>query len=107
MNKYTTGDLCDTLNQLNYDNWFDAEDAPDFLQEVKCAAWNIVKENPSIDRDEWIDALIEQYPAEVVDAFGVDSAEVYRKLSDLWETEYTDPETGEWNSFAGWSRCVR
>ena len=103
MTKYSTGDLCDTLNQLNHDNWFGDEDTPDFLQEVKDAAWNIVKENPGIDRTGWIDALIRQYPTEVVDAFGVNPPEVYHELSDLWETEYTDPETGEWNSFADWS----
>lgn len=92
-----------TFDQMNLDNWFEADNAPDFLQEIKDAAWNIVRENPGIDREAWIDVLIRQYPTEVVDAFGVNPPEVYQELSDLWETEYTDPETGEWNSFAGWS----
>lgn len=81
----------------------DEEDAPDFVEELKDCAWNIVRENPGIDRSEWIDQLIRQYPSEVVDAFGVNPPEVYHELTDLWEMEYTDPETGEWNSFAGWS----
>lgn len=96
-------DICDSFDLENLDNWYEAEDAPDFLQEVKDAAWNIVRENPGIDHSEWIDILIRQYPAEVVDAFGTNPPEVYHELSDLWEMEYTDPETGEWNSFAGWS----
>lgn len=103
MAKYSTGDICDILNQLNYDRWFGEEDAPDFVEELKACAYNIIIENPGIDRSEWIDQLIRQYPSEVVDAFGVNPPEVYHELTDLWEMEYTDPETGEWNSFAGWS----
>ena len=103
MANFTTCDICDMLNQLNYDSWYGEEDAPDFVEELKACAFNIVRENPGIDRSEWIDALIQHYPTEVVDAFGVNPQEVYHDLSDLWEKEYTDPETHEWNSFAGWS----
>ncbi len=106
MAKYSTGDICDTLNQLNYDRWFVEEDAPDFVEELKTCAYNIVRENPGIDRSEWIDELIRQYPSEVVDAYGTNPPEVYEELSDLWEMEYTDPETHEWNSFAGWSEYL-
>lgn len=79
------------------------EEAPDFIQELKDAAWNIVRENPGIERSEWIDTLIRQYPCEVVDAYGTNPPEVFHALSDLWEMEYTDPETGNYDSFAGWS----
>lgn len=79
------------------------EQTPDFIQELKDCAWNVVRENPGIDRSDWIDTLIQQYPCEVVDAYGTNPPEVYHELSDLWEMEYTDPETGEWNTFAGWS----
>ena len=103
MAKYTTGDLCDTLNQLNYDKWFEEEEAPDFVEELKTCAFNIVRENPGIDRSEWIDKLIRQYPTEVVDAYGTNPPEVFQELSDLWDMEYTDPETEEWHSFAYWS----
>ena len=103
MANFTTGDICDMLNQLNYDSWYGEEDAPNFVEELKTCAFNIVRENPGIDRSEWIDMLIQQYPTEVVDAFGVNPQEVYHDLSDLWEMEYTDLDTGEWNSFAGWS----
>lgn len=82
------------------------EDAPDFVEELKTCAYNIVRENPGIDRSEWIDKLISQYPSEVVDAYGINPLEVFHDLADLWEMEYTDPETGEWNSFAGWSEYL-
>lgn len=101
-----TDDICDALNQLNYDNWYDEEEACDFVEELKACAFNIVRENPGIDRSGWIDMLIQQYPSEVVDAFGTNPPEVYEELSDLWEMEYTDPETHEWNSFAGWSEYL-
>ena len=103
MANFTTGDICDTLNQLNYDSWYGEDEAPDFIEELKACAYNIVRENPGIDRSDWIDKLIRQYPSEVVDAYGTNPTEVFEELSDLWEMEYTDPETGEWNSFAGWS----
>ncbi|MBD5339366.1 MAG: hypothetical protein HDR98_09670 [Bacteroides sp.] len=103
MAKYTTSDICDTLNQFNYDNWFGEENAPDFVEELKACAFNIVKENPGIDRSAWIDMLIRHYPTEVVDAYGTNPPEVFEELSDLWDMEYTNPETEEWHSFAYWS----
>lgn len=95
--------ICDELNRENLNRWCGDDDSPDFLQELRDAAWNIVKENLGIERQDWIDTLIRQYPTEVVDAYGTDPWEVNHSLSDLWEMEYTDPDTGEWNSFAGWS----
>ena len=88
---------------LNAIDATEEKEAPDFIKELKDAAWNVVKENPGINRPEWIDTLILQYPAEVVDAYGSNPYEVHRLLTDLWGMEYTDPETKEWNSFAGWS----
>lgn len=103
-----TNEQSKDLNKLNMlmnaiDSMESEEDAPDFVDELKDCAWNIVKENPGVDRSEWIEKLIRQYPTEVVDAYGTNPPEVYQELSDLWEMEYTDPETGDWNSFAGWS----
>ena len=50
MAKYTTGDLCDTLNQINHDNWHGEGEGPDFIDELKDCAYNIVRENQVIDR---------------------------------------------------------
>ena len=103
MTNPTANDILDVFEPNDFDNWFEDEDAPDFLQEVKEAAWNIVRENPGIDRSEWMNMLLRQYPSEVVDAYGTNPREVFHDLSDLWELEYTDPDTGDWNSFADWS----
>ncbi len=83
---------------------FGEEAAPDFIAELKDCAWNIIRENPGIDRSAWGSTLIRQYPAEVVDAIGADPTEAHRRLTDLWETEYTDPDTGTCNTFAAWSK---
>lgn len=83
------------------DNYID--EPPDFLQELKDCAWNVVMENPGIDMAEWAQILIRQFPTEVVDAYGTNYYEVMHCLADLWETEYTNPDNGDWNSFAGWS----
>lgn len=70
------------------------EEIPDFYGELKQCAWNILQENPGCDFGEWVQILIEQYPAEVVDALGGNPNEVNAALADLWETDYTDPKTG-------------
>ena len=103
MKSNSMADNTDIAYEVSLQIWHDNEEAPDFVEELKDCAWNIVKENPGIDRSEWIDELIRQYPSEVVDAYGTDPPEVFHDLADLWEMEYTDPETQEWNSFAGWS----
>lgn len=51
------------------------EDEPDFLAELKDAAWNVLHENPGCEYDEWVQTLVEEFPAEVVDALGTDPEE--------------------------------
>lgn len=81
------------------------EDAePDFLADLKDAAWNILHENPGYGFDEWVQTLIDQYPGEVVDALGSNPAEAYASLSDLWDAgDYEDADTGECHSFKDWA----
>ena len=80
------------------------EESPDFVEELKTCAFNIVRENPGIERSEWIDKLIRHYPSEVVDAYGNDPYEVYPLLEDMWDcNDYEDPETHDCMSFADWS----
>ncbi len=76
--------------QTDWD-WLDNESAPDFIEELRECAGEIVMENPGIDKEEWIDTLLRQFPCEVVDAYGTDEQEVYQALSHLWETELADP----------------
>lgn len=85
------------------DNMLDEEE-PDFYGELKTAAWNVLHENPGIDMDEWIDILMRQYPTEVVDAIGSHPAETYASLCEMWQDEYTDPDTGECNTFWQWAK---
>lgn len=80
------------------------EDEPDFYGELKQCAWNVLHENPGVDMDEWIDILMRQYPTEVVDAIGSHPAETYASLCEMWQDEYTDPETGECNAFWQWAK---
>lgn len=82
----------------------DTEDTPDFEAELVEAGWNIVHDNPGIECAEWMDLLVQRYPLEVVDALGNNPFVVFPTLEDWWEQkEYTDPETGDWNTLAGWS----
>lgn len=76
----------------------------DFYGELKQCAWNVLHENPGMDMDEWLEILMRQYPTEVVDAIGSHPAETYASLCELWQDEYTDPETGECNTFWQWAK---
>lgn len=80
------------------------DEEPGFYGELKPCAWNVLHENPGIDMDEWIDILMRQYPTEVVDAIGSHPAETYASLCEMWQDEYTDPETGECNTFWQWAK---
>lgn len=83
---------------------YDIEDEPDFYGELKEAAWNILQENPGSEFDEWRQTLLEQYPTEVVDALGVDPAEAYAAIADMWDSgEYEDPQTGECHTLMEWA----
>lgn len=80
------------------------EEEPDFYAELKEAAWNVLHENPGYGFDEWQQTLIEQYPAEVVDALGSHPAETYALLAELWESEdFEDVLTGESHPFQEWA----
>lgn len=80
------------------------EEPCDFMQELKVAAWNIVRENPGIEVQDWIEMLIKQYPSEVVDAFGSNPFEAFPLMEDFWDcNDYEDPESGECRTFADWS----
>ncbi len=93
--------LVQTLREMLYE---DDDEGPDFYGDLKDAAWNVLRENPGYDFDEWVQTLMEQYPAEVVDAIGSHPAETYASLSDMWDSEdYEDTETGECHTFKDWA----
>ena len=76
----------------------------EFWCDLKQDAWNILHENPGTECGDWIAMLIEQYPAEVVDALGTNPFEVEAQLCDMWDcNDWEDDETGECHSFATWA----
>lgn len=80
------------------------ENVYSLMDELKEVAWNILHENPGLDFDEWMQTLIEQYPAEVVDALGVDPTETYASLVDMWDSgDYEDTATGECHTLREWA----
>lgn len=79
------------------------EEEPDFYSDLKTAAWNVLHGNPGIDMDEWVQTLMEQYPAEIVDALGTKPEEVFAALADLWGNDYCDPNTGIEQKFSEWA----
>lgn len=72
--------------------------------ELKEAGWNILHDNPGTECGDWMCRLIEQYPAEVVDALGGNPFEVEGLLADMWDcNDYEDPDTGICCTFAEWA----
>ena len=74
------------------------------MDELKAAAFEYLLLNPGSEFGDWYKGLIEQYPAEVVDALGNNPHEVYSDLAELWNCEYTDPKTGLYQDFKYWAR---
>lgn len=74
------------------------------LDALKEAAWDILRENPGSDFGDWQRSLIEQFPAETVDALGADPEEVHAALADWWECmDYEDPSTGMCERYRDWA----
>lgn len=71
--------------------------------ELQDAAFEYLLLNPGSEFGDWSKGLIEEYPAEVVDALGNTPNEVNADLADLWETDYTDPKTGIEQKFSEWA----
>ena len=47
----------------------------DTLEELKAAAFEVLRLNPGCEQSDWAKILVEQYGTEVVDAYGKDPAE--------------------------------
>lgn len=73
------------------------------MDELKDAAFEYLLLNPGSEFGDWRQGLIEDYPTEVVDAFGNDPADVYSSLVDLWEDDYEDPKTGIEQRLCDWA----
>ena len=86
MGKYTVSDveMQDCIKQIKAILHIE-DDNPNFLGELKDAAQEVWRDNPGITFEEWRHTLIEQYPAEIVDALGIDEKEVDSQLFLLWK----------------------
>lgn len=73
-------------------------------QELREGAWLLLHNEPGLDREEWRQELLSQYPTEVVDTFGTDPAQAFAAMDDWWESEtYEDENTGLCETYQGWS----
>lgn len=90
-----------TAKDMNEQNTYN--DTATSIDELKEAAFEYLLLNPGSDFGEWRQGLIQDYPTEVVDALGNNPMEVYADLAELWNSEYTDPQTGIWKDFKNWA----
>ena len=75
------------------------------LDELKAAAFEVLRLNPGCEQSDWARILVEQYGTEVVDAYGKDPAEAYASLDDLWESPYLDEVSGLEYDFKTWAEA--
>ena len=75
------------------------------LEELKAAAFEVLRLNPGCEQSDWAKILVEQYGTEVVDAYGKDPSEAYASLEDLWESPYLDEVSGLEYDFKTWAEA--
>ena len=75
------------------------------LEELKAAAFEVLRLNPGCEKSDWAKILVEQYGTEVVDAYGKDPAETYASLEALWESPYLDKVSGLEYDFKTWAEA--
>lgn len=75
----------------------------EFLKELKIVAFEVLLQNPGTEKEVWEQTLVEDYPVEVVNAYGNNPFEVYSLLDDLWESPYYDPSSDKELDFADWA----
>lgn len=75
------------------------------LDELKAAAFEVLRLNPGCEQSDWAKMLVEQYGTEVVDAYGKDPEEAYASLEDLWESPYLDEVSGLEYDFKTWAEA--
>lgn len=82
-----------------------ANEQDDTLEELKAAAFEVLRLNPGCDQSDWADILVEQYGTEVVDAYGNTPPEVFAELADLWESPYLDEVSGLEYDYKTWAEA--
>ena len=77
----------------------------EIIDELKTAAFEALLLYPGSEEGDWEHVLVEQYPMEIVDAYGTDPEDAYASLASLWETPYLDPNSGLEYTFSTWAEC--
>ena len=75
------------------------------MDELRDAAFEYLLLNPGSEFGDWREGLIEQYPAEVVDALGNNPEQVHADLADLWESDYWEQKTDIEQKFCDWAQA--
>lgn len=81
------------------------EEDEDEYDELKASAFEVLLLNPGCDLGEWTRILVQEYPSEVVDAYGCNPPETMALLSDLWDAPYEDTASGLEYTFETWAQC--
>lgn len=73
--------------------------------DLKKAAFQTIYDNYNgMECEGWKEALIENYPEEVVDVLGENPFTVFPVLSNMWECDdYRDPQTGICMTYGEWA----
>ena len=74
----------------------------ELLNELHHAAFEVLLLHPATTRETWVQTLVEQYPAEVIDALGTDEQNARERLNKMWHDTYTDT-AGKTRSYADWA----
>ena len=77
----------------------------EFLNELHHAAFEVLLLHPATTRETWVQTLMEQYPAEVIDALGTGTETTRERLNKMWSEDYTDT-AGETLSYADWAALL-
>ncbi len=77
---------------------------PDFVDDLKDAAWDVLHEHPGADCRRWMECLIREYPNEIIDALGTEPEEINEQLNQWWVAmRYLDDVTGLHYTYREWS----
>lgn len=60
----------------------------EFLEDLLIAGHEVMERNPDVGFDEWVNILMRQYPAEIVDALGTKPDKILYSLKEIWKSHF-------------------
>lgn len=85
------------------DTYYDFCQEDLFYENLKKAAFEVLRENYGLSQAEWASELINSYPRVVTEALDGDPCDVFASLADLWEEDYYDDNTRLTKKFCEWA----